>query len=59
MKSKSLFWSTNTPIVRGWYFFRKGGRVDVCRVYQDDIDYRAFLEDTEWAGPLQEPVDKS
>lgn len=58
MKTKALFWTKDTPAVIGFYFFRQGDRIDVCKVYEMDIDYGSFQENTEWAGPIPEPRDK-
>ena len=58
MPRKYLSFSTVTPKVPGWYFYRLGKYVDVCEVRPFDIENSVFQfsrEGTEWAGPIPEP----
>lgn len=38
MKLPFLLWSTKKPVVPGYYFYRRGKHIDVCKVYQIDVE---------------------
>jgi len=57
-----LTWTTDKPTKPGWYWYRPyrdGQHVEVCRVYEIEIDYWTTIippqTGGEWAGPLEPP----
>lgn len=56
-------WTTDTPTQGGWYWVKKGQRVEIVYIDRSVItDERMqyvtdmkFICDTQWAGPIPEP----